>query len=617
MHTQLFVVCSFFEGSNSYSINHRGTLIECSPITLYLACNGIANSQFKTGTQSFSSSSPALELCIPAFTSAKPVFGFVPSISELFTPCPQTVWKHIQRCSRANHFGDRISSVEHFHILSCNIRRVFHTAVHYVGSPLYSHSHNYCMSIYSPRLSSTLENHPCHHRDHCGVHHDMPSHRDCWSDSDGFCLADSNRHCCQQWSWQRWSGDYNFHGFQHSHCYHNCVSFLGNKLPAQVENDLCDHRDLGSLNHSDITGSSGAVITTQTASHPSATVAVVDNRSSMGGSDITTSTILSTRVITVTACPSSVPNCPLRSKTTYASTETLVVATTVYPVPKVTNTKANAPLPSVTRASEEGPSLTTSTILSTRIATIASCTGDDCRGSSSDSYVTTETLVVGRTVYTVYPGYASVPTEGVDAMAAPTAAVTLFQTANSAGSSPKIVSSGSQPISAGETSTQGTGLSAGSSAGSNAEPSEGSDAGSAADSSAVSGASSGAAADTTYTTTIIVESCSNDGTCTEYGSTITMAQTSNVAHPTLPTSPYSYTSSLGSGLGWNNSTPVSSAHIWPHSSHQAGMSTAMVTSTRSASAVNALYTGSASAGSRWSMLQVVGMAVAILTAVLV
>lgn len=363
----------------------------------------------------------------------------------------------------------------------------------------------------------------------------------------------------------------------------------------------------------DITGSSGAIITTQTASHPSATVAVVDNWSSMGGYDITTSTILSTRVITVTACPSSVTNCPLRSKTTYASTETLVVATTVYPVPKVTNTKAKTPLPSVTRASEEGPSLTTSTILSTRIATVASCTGDDCRSSSSDSYVTTETLVVGTTVYTVYPEYVSVPTEGVDAMAAPTTAATLLQTANSAGSSPKVVSSGSQPTSASETSTQGTG----SSAGSSAESSEGSDAGSAADSSAVSGAGSGAAADTTYTTTIIVESCSNDGTCTEYGSTITMAQTSNLAQPTVPPSPYSYTSYLGSGLGWNHSTPVSSAHVWPQSSHQAGMSTAMVTSTRSASAVNALYTGSASAGSQWSMLQVVGMAVAILTAVLV
>ncbi|KAI2922037.1 hypothetical protein CBS147343_3294 [Aspergillus niger] len=591
MHTQLFVVCSFFEGSNSYSINHRGTLVECSPLTHCLACKGIANSQFKTGTQSFSSSPPALELCIPAFTSAKPVFGFVQSNSELFTPCPQTIWNHIQRSSRANPCWSRISSVEHFHILvSCNIRRVFHTAVNYVSGPLYSYSHNYCMPICSPRLSSTLENNPCHHTTDTAVNNGHGSGGAELTTSTVFSTRTATITACPS---------------SVTNCPLRSKTTYVTTETLVVSTTVCPVAD--------ITGSSGAIITTQTASHPSATVAVVDNWSSMGGYDITTSTILSTRVITVTACPSSVTNCPLRSKTTYASTETLVVATTVYPVPKVTNTKAKTPLPSVTRASEEGPSLTTSTILSTRIATVASCTGDDCRSSSSDSYVTTETLVVGTTVYTVYPEYVSVPTEGVDAMAAPTTAATLLQTANSAGSSPKVVSSGSQPTSASETSTQGTG----SSAGSSAESSEGSDAGSAADSSAVSGAGSGAAADTTYTTTIIVESCSNDGTCTEYGSTITMAQTSNLAQPTVPPSPYSYTSYLGSGLGWNHSTPVSSAHVWPQSSHQAGMSTAMVTSTRSASAVNALYTGSASAGSQWSMLQVVGMAVAILTAVLV
>ncbi|OJI84700.1 hypothetical protein ASPTUDRAFT_40716, partial [Aspergillus tubingensis CBS 134.48] len=60
-----------------------------------------------------------------------------------------------------------------------------------------------------------------------------------------------------------------------------------------------------------------------------------------------------------------------------------------------------------------------------------------------------------------------------------------------------------------------------------------SDVGSAADFSAVSNASSGADRDAVYTTTITVESCSNDGTCTEYSTTITMAQTSNVAQPTV------------------------------------------------------------------------------------
>ncbi|KAL3258426.1 hypothetical protein ABHI18_006046 [Aspergillus niger] len=605
MHTQLFVVCSFFEGSNSYSINHRGTLVECSPITLYLACNGIANSQFKTGTQSFSSSSPALELCIPAFTSAKPVlsgstFSGVPAPTTVGTAFLQS---NIFTSSAATFTESSTLQFTTSAVLSTRTATI--TACPSTVPDCPPRSRTTLVTTETIVVSTTI----------CPVTETAGPTRTDSASPTATDTAVNNGHGSGGAELTT-STVFSTRTATITACpslVTNCP--LRSKTTYVTTETLVVSTTVCPV--ADITGSSGAVITTQSASHPSASVAVGDNWGSMGGSDITTSTILSTRVITVTACPSSVTNCPMRSKTTYASTETLVVATTVYPVPKVTNTKAKAPLPSVTRASEEGPSLTTSTILSTRIATVASCTGDDCRGSSSDSYVTTETLVVERTVYTVYPGYASVPTEGVDAMAAPTAAVTLLQTANSAGSSPKVVSSGSQPISAGETSTQGTGLSAGSSAGSNAEPSEGSDAGSAADSSAVSGASSGAAADTTYTTTIIVESCSNDGTCTEYGSTITMAQTSNVAHPTLPTSPYSYTSSLGSGLGWNNSTPVSSAHIWPHSSHQAGMSTAMVTSTRSASAVNALYTGSASAGSRWSMLQVVGMAVAILTAVLV
>ncbi|GAT22875.1 hypothetical protein RIB2604_01700110 [Aspergillus luchuensis] len=354
----------------------------------------------------------------------------------------------------------------------------------------------------------------------------------------------------------------------------------------------------------DSTGSSGAM-TTETAHPPSATVAVGKSAGSMGDSDITTSTILSTRIITVTACPSSVTNCPLRSKTTYASTETLVVGTAVYSVPKITSTKANGSLPSATGVSEVGPSLTTSTILSNRIATVAGCTGDNCSGSPpGGGYVTSETFVVATTVYIVYPDHTSVSAEGVDAVIVPTTSVASHQASNSAGSTPIFVSSGSHFISVGDTTFQGTG----SSTGMGAE----SDVGSAADSSAVSNANSGADRDAVYTTTITVESCSNDGTCTEYGTTITMAQTSNVARPTVSASPYSYTPYSGSESGWNQTAPASSAHVWPQSSHQAGMSTAMTTSTRSASAVSALYTGAASAGFRWSLLQVVGTVIAML-----
>lgn len=352
----------------------------------------------------------------------------------------------------------------------------------------------------------------------------------------------------------------------------------------------------------DSTGSSGAMIT-DTAHPPSATVAVGNSGGSMGDSDITTSTILGTRIITVTAC-SSVTNCPLRSKTTYASTETLVVGTTVYSVPKNTST-ANGSLPSATGVSEVGPSLTTSTILSTRIATVAGCNEDNCSGSPpGGGYATSETFVVATTVFTVYPDHTSVPAEGVDAVTVPTTSVASHQASNSAGSTPNFVSSGSHPISAGDTTSQGTGSSAGLSAGMGAE----SDVGSAADSSAVSNASSGADRDAVYTTTITVESCSNDGTCTEYGTTITMAQTSNVAQATVSASPYSYTPYSGSRSGWNQTAPASSAHVWPQSSHQAGMSTAVTTGTTSASAVSALYTGAASAGFQWSLPQVVGTA---------
>lgn len=370
----------------------------------------------------------------------------------------------------------------------------------------------------------------------------------------------------------------------------------------------------------DSTGSSGAMIT-ETAHPPSATVAVGNSGGSMGNSDITTSTILSTRIITVTACPSSVTNCPLRSKTTYASTETLVVGTTVYSVPKITSTRANGSLPSAAGASEVAPSLTTSTILSTRIATVAGCTGDNCTGSSlGGSYVTSETFVVATTVYSAYADHTSVPAEGVAAVTVPTTSVASHQASNSVGSTPNLVSSGSHPITAGDTTSQGTGSSEGSdvgsaadsSAGSSADAGAGSEMDSAADSNTVSNANSGADTDAIYTTTITVESCSNDGTCTEYGTTITMAQTSNVVQPTVSASPYSYTPYPGSGSGWNQTAPASSAHAWPQSSHQAGMSTTVTTSTRSASAVSALYTGDASAGIRWSLLQVVGTAMAML-----
>ncbi|KAJ5930831.1 hypothetical protein N7466_006324 [Penicillium verhagenii] len=47
---------------------------------------------------------------------------------------------------------------------------------------------------------------------------------------------------------------------------------------------------------------------------------------------LTTSTVFSTSTRTVTACPSTITNCPATAKTTYVTTETIVVSTTVCPV---------------------------------------------------------------------------------------------------------------------------------------------------------------------------------------------------------------------------------------------------------------------------------------------
>lgn len=256
----------------------------------------------------------------------------------------------------------------------------------------------------------------------------------------------------------------------------------------------------------DSTGSSSTTTTTDHATSPSATEAIGDN--GIGGSSLTTSTVLTTRTATVTACPSSVTDCSLRSKTTYATTETLVVATTVYPV-SLAHTSLSAG----------------------------------------------------------------------DANAA-TAAVTVVnpQVTNSATASPQDVTTGSQSGSAGESVTQ----------------------------------VAGSSADTVYTTTIAVESCSDDDTCTGYTNTVVMTQAS-VAQSSVTSFPN--TQYYGSGVGGNRTVPASSTHLRPQSSFAGTMRTAVVSATRGA--VDAVYTGAASAGTRWSMLQVAGTMMVILAAIFV
>ncbi|KAJ5514069.1 hypothetical protein N7463_003621 [Penicillium fimorum] len=264
-----------------------------------------------------------------------------------------------------------------------------------------------------------------------------------------------------------------------------------------------------------------------------------------GGPDLTTSTVFTTRTATITACPSSVTNCPLNSKTTCVVTETLVVSTTVCPVADATDTNGAMPTkhtasPSVTETigGSDASMLTTSTIFTTIMSTVLACpeSVSGCPLRSKTSYATTETFAVATTIY---------------------------------------------PVAA---NPQATGVTPGS--------------------------PSGPGADTVHTTTIIVESCSDDDTCTEYINTIVMTQI-NAAEPTA--APSLYTLHRGSGARSSGAVSVSSTHLWFPSSHHSGMATATVSTPTSV--VSLVYTGAASIGTQLSIIQVVGTMMVIMLAI--
>ncbi|KAJ5507777.1 hypothetical protein N7527_009920 [Penicillium freii] len=185
-----------------------------------------------------------------------------------------------------------------------------------------------------------------------------------------------------------------------------------------------------------------------------------------GGSDFTIPTVYSTRT-----CPSSVTNCPLRSKTTYLTTETLIVSTTVCPVADATGVNGAVPTKNTTvteaiGGGENGVSTLTTSNYHLRYP-----------HGHYTSYATTETFAVATTVF---PVYTSFPAEGVDIITVP---VTVAN-------------------------PQATGVSPGSQSGS------GSDVG----------------AGPVHTTTIVVESCSDGDTCTRYINTIVDSDQRRRAH---------------------------------------------------------------------------------------
>lgn len=117
----------------------------------------------------------------------------------------------------------------------------------------------------------------------------------------------------------------------------------------------------------------------------------------------TASTILTTRTTTATSCPSTVTDCPARQHTTYLTTETVVIPTSMR-----TFTEGSHPthfLPAVSQPgndSENGSSdrSTTSTIFITRTSTVTVCSSsaNNCHASEHTTYVTTETLVDYTTI---------------------------------------------------------------------------------------------------------------------------------------------------------------------------------------------------------------------------
>ncbi|RAL13538.1 uncharacterized protein BO97DRAFT_343081 [Aspergillus homomorphus CBS 101889] len=89
--------------------------------------------------------------------------------------------------------------------------------------------------------------------------------------------------------------------------------------------------------------------------------------SSPSNQDFTTSTVFTTRTATITACPSSVTDCPVRSRTTYLTTETVLVSTTICPI------------------TEAGGSTTTTTTAGSSNGSPAGASAESGSGSASAS----------------------------------------------------------------------------------------------------------------------------------------------------------------------------------------------------------------------------------------
>ncbi|CAI7585523.1 unnamed protein product [Penicillium pancosmium] len=113
----------------------------------------------------------------------------------------------------------------------------------------------------------------------------------------------------------------------------------------------------------------------------------------------TTSTVFTTEVHTVTACPSSVLDCPARERTTYITTETIVAYTTICPV-TAEETAAGASPTGAVGSNGQHESLTTSTVFTTQVHPTVVCPSHikSCTNSQKTTSLVTETVVAYVTV---------------------------------------------------------------------------------------------------------------------------------------------------------------------------------------------------------------------------
>jgi hypothetical protein len=124
---------------------------------------------------------------------------------------------------------------------------------------------------------------------------------------------------------------------------------------------------------------------------------------------LTTSTVTVTEVQTLTACPSFVPDCPASEQTTFTTTKTIDIYTTICPI---TATETSGPGAAITtHAPAPAGQTTVSTVYQTSVHTITACPPSvkDCPADQQTTYLSTETVPSYATV-TLIPVEVPVPT---------------------------------------------------------------------------------------------------------------------------------------------------------------------------------------------------------------